>query len=94
MPRGYSQACIQVTDRSDTQGTIATISCGSAHAAAITHKGHLLTWGSNSQGQCGVDPAQTPEQLDTGGASTRSNTSSRRVVRPARVHATRMGHVL
>lgn len=42
-----------VTDLKDV--CIVHVSLGKAHAAALTNKGHLYTFGINNKGQCGRD---------------------------------------
>lgn len=42
-----------VTDLKDVQ--VVQVSLGKAHAAVLSSKGHLYTFGINNKGQCGRD---------------------------------------
>jgi alpha-tubulin suppressor-like RCC1 family protein len=70
------------------------VSLGSAHGAGITDMGHLMTWGSNAQGQCGVDPKQPLEEMNTSGGGGTGNAASHVVQRPVRVRGVGMGRAL
>lgn len=43
---------------------VVQVSAGFDYSAAVTHDGHLFTWGSNSYGQLGLAPAVKLESFN------------------------------